>query len=87
MKCLERKYRNHSDFDFILLSLNKYGQTDLLTLSQYSLFKIDLFYSPILSPTVFRSLPAFPILAQDMIVGEGPIRYFLSVIWLAQDQL
>ena len=64
---------------FILLSLKKYDQLQLLTLSQFCI--------PILNFSIFRSLPAFPILAQGMVVGDRLFYYILSVIWLPHDQL
>ena len=31
---------------------------------------IDLFYLPVLTSSVFRSLPAFPFLAKEVVVGR-----------------
>ena len=62
-----------------LLSLKKYDQLQLLTLSQFCI--------PILNLSIFRSLQAFPILAQGMVVGDRLFYYILSVIWLPHDQL
>lgn len=69
----------HSRLHFLLLSLKKYGQPQLLTLSQ--------FWIPILNLSVFRSLTAFPIFAQGIVVGDRLFYYILSVIWLPHDQL
>ena len=45
------------------------------------------FCIPILNLSLFRSLPAFPILAQGMVVGDRLFYYILSVIWLPHDQI